>query len=113
MVSDEKRRRFYRLNYPERERPILSCELGKFTILDISEEGLRIALPLSHQLSIGSKITGRIDFESGAAGNVRGVVIRIDSERSEGGLQLSKGLPLKLVIAEERRLLQKYPGVKF
>jgi hypothetical protein len=100
------RRDFYRLRYPETDRPKLSFDNMEYHVVEISELGARIHLA-RRQLSDGRKVAGWIRFSDGEASPVEGSVLR--TEGNEAVIQLSLGVTLKRMLAEQRRLIHLYP----
>ena len=99
------RRAVARLEYPPDLRPVLVAGGQVVKVVDCSERGLRYVAPEGAIPDIGTEISGRVHFASGAEGQVEGAVVRID----EGmvavqftGLWLSPEL-----IDDERRLLRR------
>lgn len=99
------RRAVERLEYPSDLRPVLVAGGQVVKVVDCSERGLRYVAPEGQLPDIGTEISGRVHFASGAEGQIEGAVVRID----EGmvavqftGLWLSPEL-----IDDERRLLRR------
>lgn len=71
----------YRLEYPEPLRPTLRVGAREFPVLDISENGLRVALPSGAQApDRGCKLAGTIHLHCGLDQSVAGAVYRAGGE---------------------------------
>jgi hypothetical protein len=100
------RRAFYRLRYPEPERPKLLFDNTECHVAELSESGARLIHARWH-LDTGRKIAGWIRFADGEATEVEGIVLR--TEGGEAIVRLSVGVSLKRMLDEQRRLIQQYP----
>ena len=99
------RRAVERLEYPPDLRPVLVAEGQAFKVADCAERGLRYVAPEGEIPAIGTEISGRVHFASGAEGEVEGAVVRID-----GGMVAVQFTGLWLspeLIDDERRLLRR------
>lgn len=71
----------YRLEYPELLRPALRVGTREFPVLDISENGLRVALPSGAQApDRGYRLAGTIHLQCGLDQVVVGAVYRAGGE---------------------------------
>jgi hypothetical protein len=100
------RRGFYRLLYPETDRPQLLFDNMAFPVVEISESGLRIDL-CGRQLSDRRTVVGWVRFHDHEAITVEGAVLR--TEGPEAVIKLQLGISLKRMLAEQRRLIHLYP----
>ena len=99
------RRAVERLEYPSDLRPVLVAGGQAFKVVDCSERGLRYIAPDGPLPEIGTEISGRVHFASGAEGQVEGAIVRIDQGMVAvqfTGIWLSPEL-----IDDERRLLRR------
>ncbi len=107
-MKDEKRE-FFRLVYPLSEKQFVSLSGARFQVLDMSEEGVRVVVA-DEQIDLlgqeGDPISGNIQFSDQSVHEVKGTILR----RCPGEcvVQLSKGVPFPTMMAEQRRLIQKY-----
>ena len=100
-------RRFYRINYPEDDRPALLVEGEPLEILDISETGVRFVCP--DELPLGkSTITASIEFRDRTRCAVRGKVYRRDEVAGTAVLRLMVGIPPERMMAEQRGLIVRH-----
>ncbi len=100
-------RAFYRVVYPILARPRLIIASSVFEVLDCSERGLRYRDPGEPPHS-GSTFTGLVRFQTGAEVPVSGEIIRIQAE--EIAVRLGDpGLPLSIVLDEQRFLRARFP----
>lgn len=105
-LPDDKRR-YYRLQYPKPERPTVWFRGCCYEVSEISEGGVRIMLAGGCAVRLGQAFAGVLRFKDGGTHPIVGVVIRLDD--SEIVVQLSKGISLKRMIAEQSRLRKRYP----
>ncbi len=103
------KREFYRLWYPVAERPRLQIGDHKFDVSEVSEAGARIVISAPVGLNDSESFTGTITFRSGETDNVAGTILR--SSESEIVANLTAGISLKRMMAEQIRVRQKYPPV--
>lgn len=101
-----KRRAFFRLRYPDAERPILLFDNMQFEVIEISESGVRIDLG-GRQLETGRAVMGWVRFREHEANVVEGAVLR--TEGQEGVVLLTRRISLKRMLDEQRRLFKLYP----
>jgi hypothetical protein len=111
----EQRREFYRIRFPEKERPWLHVDSESFEILDLSEHGLRFEHPLSHSFRPGAEIDAKLTFADGTETSVVGHVLRSVSHHTSGEtiLQVARGIPSRLIMQQQSLLIRKYPGREF
>jgi len=103
------RRRYHRLRYPEADRPSVRFDKKEFPVSEISEKGTKIVLPAGCSLEQHQPFTGILWFQDGVNILIRGVVQRCDKEGV--AVKLSKGISVQRMIAEQSRLLEKYPNL--
>ena len=101
----ETKRNYFRIDYPPSERPRLVIEGEEFSILNLSEQGLRFE-PKGKSFALGSALRGSIRFSDGMSYLVRGLVAR--TQVGDVVVQLQQGIPLPRMLQEERRLIQRY-----
>jgi hypothetical protein len=102
------KRRYYRLQYPESERPLLSFSGGVYKAIDISEGGVRFSLTTrsAAKLVTNMVIAGTIDFCGRGTFPIKGRLLRIMEDLAV--IELDANLPLFHIMAEQRYLIQKY-----
>ena len=103
----DQRRRYYRLQYPEVERPTVWFKARYYEVTEVSEGGVMILLGDGCAVRLGQSFVGVIQFQDGEINPIVGVVLRIDEGRM--AVKLSKGISLRRMMAEQIRLRKKYP----
>jgi len=103
----DQRRRYYRLHYPEIERPTVWFKGRYYEVSEISEGGVVILLGDGCAVRLGQAFVGVIQFQDGETNSIVGVVLRIDGNRMV--VKLSKGISLRRMMTEQIRLRKKYP----
>lgn len=104
---DEQQRAYFRLWYPQSARPTLVIGDQKFEVSEISEEGARIVLSRPFHRAENESFTGVIQFQDGQTESVAGVVLR--STESEVVANLSQGISLKRMMAEQIQIRKNFP----
>lgn len=100
------RRAFYRLRYPEAERPVARAANGPLVVAELSEGGARL-LVTDGEPAVGSGVVGYVVFGDRGADRIEGTVLRHNA--GEAVLRLTLGVPLRRMIAEQKRLLGLFP----
>jgi len=101
------RRRYYRLQYPELERPTVWFKARYYEVTEVSEGGVMILLGDGCAVRLGQSFAGVVQFEDGETNPIVGVVLRIAENKMV--VKLSKGISLRRMMAEQIRLRKKYP----
>jgi hypothetical protein len=101
------RRAYFRLRYPQGERPSIRIEGRDYQLAEISEGGGRIILSGTTAIQRGQEVAGAIRFHDGQRVEVEGVVLRISE--TEFVVQLSRGVTPTRMMAEQIWLRKKYP----
>ena len=101
------RRSYYRLQYPEVERPTVRFKARTYEVTEVSEGGVMILLGDGCTVRLGQSFAGVVQFQDGETNSIVGVVLRIDENKMV--VKLSKGISLKRMMAEQIRLRKKYP----
>jgi hypothetical protein len=102
------KRDHFRIVFPLDQRPCLSAGLGKWEIIDLSEHGAKLVVPVEGTSLLGSEqFQATIRFRDGTTAAVTAIVQR--QEANEVVLQFLEELPYSLIMAEQRRLLRLYP----
>jgi hypothetical protein len=97
------RRAVYRIVYPVRERPSFHIGTETFSVIDCSELGLRYEVPDAHIPTLGSTVSGTVQFRRGSSVPVTGEVVRV--ERGTAALWFrSEAIPLGEVLQERQYL---------
>lgn len=108
MAMSEQRRAHFRLPYPAAERPQLESSSGPCQVLEIAEGGIRIVVSRGWHMQLGEAFEGVIHFRDQGVETVVGEVLRLDE--SQAVIQLTKGISLHRVMAEQSYIQQHYPS---
>lgn len=102
-------REHYRIEYPTAARPTLIAGNLEHEVLDVSEQGLRFRTVSGESWELGDTVAGSVRFQQRAEVRVSGVVVRIIEK--EIAVHLTTGIPLKLIIDEQRYLREHHRGL--
>lgn len=105
-MREYNRRQFYRVPYPEDQRPRLVVGCSILEVLDCSEGGLRYAVGEGAPGSMGDPVEGRLRLRSGEELRVRGRVIRCSTADTSLRLE-GRGIPFRTILREQIRLRAK------
>ena len=87
------RRRYFRLQYPLAERPMVEIEGKTFQILGISERGLRISAAPGMAFVDGKTVDMMIRFAEGEELARSGTIVRMQNTHVGVGILLSEAIP--------------------
>ncbi len=104
----EQRRAYFRLLYPEPERPQMLSKDHKHRVLEIAEGGIRIVVSRDENMQVGDTLSGDIQFHDGVAEPVSGTVLRLEADLAV--VKLARGLSFRRVMAEQAYIQKKYPA---
>ncbi len=99
-------REHYRVAYPSTLRPKLLVQGHTFDVVDISERGIRFRLEKADEPAPGVEVQGTVRFRRGDTITVRGVVLRV--VQGEVAAKLEEGVPLRVIMEEQRYLLDRH-----
>jgi hypothetical protein len=99
-------REHYRVAYPAALRPKLLVHGVSFDVVDISERGIRFRLGSAQPPEPGFELQGVLRFKRGETITIRGAVLRVDQGEVAAGLE--EGIPLRVVMEEQRFLLDRH-----
>lgn len=104
----QNKRQHYRIIYKEKF-PLLDSPLGKFTVVDISERGIRFLVGKDLQnFGIGKTIEGKIILpEKRGEVKIKGRIHRILMSEVVLILDEKSQIPLPVIMGEQRALIQK------
>ncbi len=106
----EQRRAYFRLRYPEKDRPRFRSGAEAFVVTELSEGGMRLHLAdPHHQWSGPASIDGRLRLASGDELEVSGEFLREADD--EVVFQLQRGVDLRTMLEEQKYLVRKYPAM--
>lgn len=103
------RRQYYRLDYPQAERPTFRAPGFHCPVADVSERGVGLIIPLEHaaEFEPGSPVVGRIVFPRSEDVDVQGTVVRRIGEHVGVCLETAT-IPWATILEEQHFLLSKY-----
>lgn len=101
-------REHYRIHYPDTARPrFISGERDR-DVVDVSEQGLRFRLAADEKTEAGESVEGIVRFRRGQEVKIAGTVMRVDGR--EVAVRLDTGVPLQIIIEEQRHLRELHRG---
>jgi hypothetical protein len=99
-------REHYRVAYPTALRPKLLVQGHTFDVIDISERGMRFRLGQAAAPEPGFEVAGTVRFKRGETCEIRGIVLRVI--HGEVATKLEEGIPLRMIMDEQRFLLDRH-----
>ncbi len=100
------KRASYRIVYPVGDRPFCTILGTKYSVLNLSEEGVLLQVVQGFTLNVGDDVSGSIQFADGIIEPIRGSILRRDFGKV--ALQLTTAVSLKTILNEQRRLIKKH-----
>ena len=104
----DREREHYRIRYPTGARPRFVSETLERQVIDLCEQGLRYRMCDGETRALGDEVEGLVRLRRGEEIRVLGTVVRM-SER-EVALRLPVGVPLRIVLEEQRYLREHHRG---
>ena len=101
-------REHYRVQYPPPARPHIVVAGRSFEVIDLSERGVRFRLDEEVPLSVRDEVGGTVRFRRNESIEVMGVVVRVTGR--EVAVKLDVGVPLRIIIEEQRFLREHHRG---
>ncbi len=101
-------RAYYRLQYPIKARPVFTVDGTEHVVLDLSEEGLRFLAADGVVLALQQEVKGIVDLRASGPVEVAGRVVRLEGHAV--AVKLEQGVPLSLILEEQRFLHQRFKG---
>ncbi|MCH1571767.1 MAG: PilZ domain-containing protein [Longimicrobiales bacterium] len=99
----------FRFTYPRKVSPLVHAELWSAPVRNCSESGLYCLKPISGEApSEGAMARGVVAFNEGRVLRVAGTVLRTSPSGFALHLHPDSGLPLPLILAEERFVRSKF-----
>lgn len=80
---------------------------NEYETIDISERGIRFICKETYEFQSGIELEIRITFYNGESLDLEGEILRTDEKVAV--LHLSKSIPLKIIMAEQRYIKLNYP----
>ena len=110
-MSEQKpptQRQYFRVPYPDSEQPPFQAHSGqRYSVIDVSEKGLKIAAINDSELPISARLSGVIIFHDGKTLDAEGVVLRQDSDGL--AIALDKSLDVGQLFREQTYIRKHYP----
>ena len=106
MAHSINRREFYRLSYPNSDRPLIRFGKKVLPVAEISEEGVKIAHD-GQCPALDEPFRGTIIFQDGEQATVEGVVYRLDDR--DFVVKLTQGISIRRITLEQLWLKEKFP----
>ena len=100
-------REHYRIRYPLSCRPRLTILNNEYETIDISERGIRFICKEISVFQAGMELEARITFNNEEYLDLEGEILRTDERVAV--LYLSKRIPFKRIVAEQRYIKLNYP----
>jgi hypothetical protein len=104
-MSMNDRRRYYRVVYPQPDRPKILINNISCAVHDICEMGIQFE---ANNLVLEKEFLGRLEFADGEQVEVRGSILRKIQERVVMVLNSAHCIPFSRIMKEQRQLLKKY-----
>lgn len=109
MTQFEFEREHYRIVYPTAARPRFIGDGLEREVIDMCEQGLRYRAADGETRAVDDRVGGTVRLRGGAEVQVSGAVVRV-VER-EVSLRLSVGVPLRVVLEEQRYIRERHRGM--
>ena len=105
----ENRREYFRISYPKGAGPKLISGGVTYPVMNLSEQGLLLALPSrkTEIYTVGNLFSGSITFHDKESFLIIGTITRVGEDGI--AINLRKSIPLRIIMAEQRRLIQYFP----
>ena len=105
IVAFDNRREFYRIPFPETERPRVVVGTSISEVIECSERGLSFQ-PATGAGDVGDLVEGRIRFPRGVELPIRGEVVRVGDDRVSLALH-GTGIPFAVIFQEQLHLRRR------
>jgi hypothetical protein len=102
-------REHFRVMYPTAARPrFITGELVR-PVVDLSELGMRYRLGAGESRELEDELEGVVRLRRGEEIPVRGRVVRLAG--GEAAMRLTQGVPLRVILEEQRFLRERFRGM--
>lgn len=101
-MESSDRRSFFRIAYPEHERPRLVVGSTICEVLDCSERGLLFRPSPVEEYEVGQHLEGRLRLTGGLETPVEGEIVRVTGQAVS--VKLDVGVPFGLILKEQLHL---------
>lgn len=108
MSNKDQQRDHFRLEYPLSDRPKFQIDKHVFTVMDVSERGIKFAISTAYRPKPKTPLKGIITFADGKKVEIAGEVLRLAPDFAFCVAILTKGVPLAKMMEEQRHLIKKY-----
>ncbi len=105
MSKAENQRRFFRIEYPQADRPTIVIDDRRLSLLELSEMGLKVLIAKGYAPKVDDFVRGTILLSGGRTLDVEGSVLRLISNPVSCVVRLDYGVPLPVIMEEQRRLI--------
>jgi hypothetical protein len=108
----EQRRSTYRLVYPKDDRPTAVVNNVQYSVLDVSEGGMLLALPAggNFPLSKDLYVSGSVEFGDRGTFPIAGYVDRIETEA--WAIRMVRLIPMSHLVAEQTHFMKRRKAIK-
>lgn len=104
-VAFDNRREYYRIPFPETDRPRVVVGTSISEVIECSERGLSYQ-PSAEVGDVGDQVEGRIRFPRGVDLPIRGEVVRVGEDRVSLSLK-GPGIPFAVIFQEQLHLRRR------
>ena len=101
------KRKYYRLKYPHKARPVMRIKDELFHVSEVSEKGVRLMMRNIIPVYRGFSMAGTLRLHGNNSVAISGAVLR--QEGDEVVVQLSQGPSFNYMVSEQRHIRNKYP----
>ena len=108
MTGFEFEREHYRILYPTAARPRFVGGGFDREVIDLCEQGLRYRAAQGETCALGDEVEGIVRVRRGEEMRALGTVVRIEGR--DISLRLSVGVPLRVVLDEQRYIREHHRG---
>ena len=102
-------REHFRIVYPTSARPLFISGIVERDVVDVSEQGMRFRLTGGETSEPGDPVNGIVRFRRGEEAKVVGTVLRVVGQ--DVAVHLTTGVPLRIIIDEQRYLREYHRGL--
>jgi hypothetical protein len=102
--SSSQRRQHFRVSFPENNGPRLLIGGILYSVIDMSEHGLRIRNPLRHKMP-QDLFVAHLNFPENESVKIVGSVVRKDKDQV--AIHLVVGIPYKIILREQMEFMKK------
>jgi hypothetical protein len=104
-------REHFRIQYPAQVSPRLELSGSVHRVIDVGEGGIRYVAAGALEPAPGAEVQGVVRFHRGEIASIRGEVLRVVN--GEVSVRLDSGVPYKIVLDEQRYLLEQQYGLNW